>query len=135
MKKILVMGLPTSGKTTLASKLTTLMNAKHLNNNNVRKESEDWDFSLEGRLRQANRMLKLAEKFQKEKYVIIDFICPVLETRKIINADYIVWMDTIKEGPYSDTNKMFQPPKNFDFRVTEKNADKWAKIIVENIKN
>ena len=77
MKKILIMGLPGSGKTTLASELVPLLNAKWLNNDKVRKAANDWDFSEEGRARQANRMADLAEKYKKDgAYVVCDFLCP-----------------------------------------------------------
>ena len=107
------MGLPGSGKTTLASKLVPLLNAKWLNNDVVRKAANDWDFSEKGRVRQAKRMTELAEKYKKEgryKYIVSDYICPTQETRKLFNADYLVWVDTIDKGRFDDTNKMFVKP-------------------------
>jgi len=134
MKKILIMGLPGSGKTTLASKLVPLLNAKWINNDRVRKEANDWDFSEEGRIRQAERMAKLAEQYKKEgNYVVADFICPTPKARELFNADYVVWVDTIKEGRYDDTNKMFVKPKKFDFQVTSKEAEHWANKIAEQL--
>jgi len=100
MKKILIMGLPGTGKTTLASELVPLLNARWLNNDKVRKAANDWDFSEEGRVRQAKRMAELAEKYKKEgryKYIVSDYICPTQKTRKLFNADYLVWVDTIKK--------------------------------------
>ena len=129
------MGLPGSGKTTLASELVPLLNAKWLNNDKVRKEANDWDFSKEGRARQAKRMADLATKYNKEgNYVVADFICPTPESRKLFNADFVVWVDTIKKGKYEDTNKMFVKPENFDFHVTSQDAKAWANKIVEKIK-
>ena len=129
------MGLPGSGKTTLASELVSLLNAKWLNNDKVRKAANDWDFSKEGRVRQAKRMAALADKYKKEgNYVVADFICPTPESRKLFNADFIVWVDTIKKGKYEDTNKMFVKPEKFDFKVTSKNAEIWAEQIAEKIK-
>mgnify|MGYP001468642946 CR=1 FL=1 len=133
--KILVMGLPGSGKTTLASKLAPLIKAKWLNADKVRKEVNDWDFSEEARKRQAKRMSDLAEKFKKEgNHVVADFICPTPEARKLFNPDYIVWVDTIKKGRYDDTNAMFVKPEKFDFHVTSQDAKVWAKKIAEKIK-
>ena len=129
------MGLPGSGKTTLASKLVPLLNAKRLNNDAVRKAANDWDFSEEARKRQAKRMGDFAEKYKQEGYyVVADFICPTPEARKLFSADYIVWVDTIKKGKYEDTNKMFVKPEKFDFQVTSKNAELWAAQIAEKIK-
>jgi len=137
MKKILVMGLPGSGKTTLASKLVPLLKAKWVNNDEVRKAANDWDFSEEGRIRQAKRVADIAEKYKKEgkyDYLVADYICPTPQTRKLFNADYIVWINTIKKGRFDDTNKMFVKPEKFDFEVTTQDAELWAKKIVEKIK-
>ena len=125
------MGLPGPGKTTLASKLAPLLKAKWVNADKVRSEANDWDFSNEGRIRQANRMKKIAEDFKREKYnVIVDFICPTPQTRDIFGADFIIWMDTIEKGRFEDTNKLFVKPEDYNIRVTEKNSDYWAKEII-----
>jgi len=132
--KILIMGLPGSGKTTLASKLVPLLKAKWINNDEVRKEANDWDFSEEGRKKQAKRMATIAEKYKKEgKYVVADFICPTPKARELFNADYVVWLDTIQKGRFDDTNKMFVKPEKFDFKVTTKNAELWALQIADKI--
>ena len=129
-KKILIMGLPGAGKTYLADKLVPKINAVWLNADKVRKEANDWDFSPEGRIRQANRMKDLSQKALDEgKNVVADFVCPTEKTRKDFNADFIVWVDTIKSGRFDDTNKMFVPPKSCDFRVTTKNAELWSILI------
>ena len=129
------MGLPGSGKTTLASKLVPLLNAKWLNNDKVRREANDWDFSEEARVRQAKRMADLAEKYKEEgHYVVADFICPTPKARELFNADYVVWVDTIDKGRFDDTNAMFVKPEKFDFRVTTQNAEAWATQIAEKIK-
>ena len=110
--KILIMGLPGSGKTTLAAKLVSLIKAKWLNNDKVRKEANDWDFSEEARKRQAKRICELADKYKKDGHnVVADFVCPTPEARKLFNPDYIVWMNTIEKGRYDDTNKLFVKPK------------------------
>ena len=129
------MGLPGSGKTTLADEIAPKLNAKRLNADEVRKNSNDWDFSPEGRLRQAKRMATLAKKLKDEKnYVIADFICPTPETRSIFPADYVIWVNTIKEGQFNDTNKMFIKPEKFDCQVTTQDAKHWAPIILKEIK-
>ena len=132
--KILIMGLPGSGKTTLASKLVPLIKAKWLNNDKVRKEANDWDFSEEARKRQAKRMADFAERYKQDgHHVVADFICPTPEARKLFNPDYIVWVNTINKGKYDDTNKMFVKPKKFDFQVTTQNAELWAMQIADKI--
>ena len=129
------MGLPGSGKTTLAEELAPLLNAKRLNADEVRKEANDWDFSEEGRKRQAKRMADFALKLKNEgNYVIADFICPTPKARSLFPADFVVWVDTIKEGRFDDTNKMFVKPEKFDFEVTTQNAELWANEIVKKIK-
>ena len=129
------MCLPGSGKTTLASELVPLLNAKWLNNDKVRKAANDWDFSEEGRTRQAKRMADLAIKQKQEgHYVIADFICPTPEARSLFPADYIVWVDTIKKGRFEDTNQMFVKPEKFDCHVTTQDAKVWAPKIAEEVK-
>ena len=136
MKKILIMGLPGAGKTTLAKALIKIIKAEWLNADNVRKEANDWDFSEEGRKRQANRMSNLAKKFLEEgKTVVADFVCPTPEARKLFNPDFVIWVDTIESGRFEDTNKMFIKPKKFDFKVTTKNAEKWAVEIEKKLRN
>ena len=131
------MGLPGSGKTTLASKLVPLLKAKWVNNDEVRKAANDWDFSEEGRIRQAKRVSAIAEKFKKEgnyDYLVADYICPTPQTRKLFNADYVIWLNTIKKGRFDDTNKMFVKPERVDFEVTTQDAELWSKKIAEKIK-
>ena len=128
------MGLPGAGKTTLAKLLVPMFNAVWLNADEVRKEADDWDFSEMGRSIQTNRMKRLAdEAIQNNRNVIADFVCPTEHTREDFNADYIIWMDTIKESKFEDTNKMFEQPKNFDFKVTHKDAMMWAYLIKQDI--
>ena len=117
--KILIMGLPGAGKTWLAERLQ-----KHLNDcawynaDEVRKMANDWEFSEEARIRQARRMRNLAD-YEKGcgRTVICDFVCPTDLTRHIFEADVVVWVNTISEGRFEDTNKMFEEPKTFDFRI------------------
>tara|TARA_B100000700_G_scaffold211513_1_gene232472 strand:- start:351 stop:758 length:408 start_codon:yes stop_codon:yes gene_type:complete len=135
MKIILIMGLPGAGKTTLANELAKLIECKRLNADEIRKAADDWDFSEEGRKRQAKRMSNEALKIKKEgKNVIADFICPTPEARELFPADYIVWVDTIKEGRFEDTNQMFVKPEKFNFHVTSQDAKLWASKIVEDLK-
>jgi len=129
------MGLPGSGKTTLAEELAPLLNAKRLNADEVRKEANDWDFSEEGRKRQAKRMADFALRLKEDgNFVVADFICPTPEARALFPADFIVWVDTITEGRFDDTNKMFVKPDKFDFRVTTQDAKNWAPKIIKEIK-
>ena len=135
--KILVMGLPGSGKTTLSDKLAPLIKASRVNADEVRKKFNDWDFSLEGRIRQSNRMNELSDQeIKKNKNVVTDFVCPTKGARKKFSADYIIWMNTIDQGRFEDTNKIFEIPANqeIDFEVKEKNAEVIKHLILTDLK-
>lgn len=132
MFKILIMGLPGSGKTTLAKELIKTTKAYWLNADKVRKKYNDWDFSREGVSRQAKRMAKLAKQ-SRRKVIIADFICPFKKGRKIFNADYVIWMDTVKKGRLPSFDKTFQKPKDFNIRIKTKNAKNYAKQIYKEI--
>ncbi len=128
------MGLPGSGKTTLAKHLAPMLNAVWINADEARTQADDWDFTEQGRQRQALRMWTLAEEaVDRNRVVVADFICPNEETRQQFKADYTVWMDTIKESKFEDTNKMFVAPTKYNFRVTHKEANMWAYLIKQDI--
>jgi phosphopantetheine adenylyltransferase len=157
MKKILIMGLPGAGKTFMAEALKKRLEAsteipvealaqcevvptfyrpsvKWFNADEVRKKYNDWDFSHEGRIRQSLRMAEFALTANAD-YVICDFVAPLPEMRHNFKADWVIWMDTIDQGRYEDTNKAFVPPDLYDFRITEKDADKWSDFIADHILN
>ena len=128
------MGLPGAGKTTLADELAPKLNAKRLNADEVRKAADDWDFSEEGRKRQAKRMADFALELKNQgNYVVADFICPTPEARNLFPADFVIWVDTIKEGRFEDTNQMFIKPEKYDFHVTSQDANVWAEKIIKDI--
>ena len=119
--KILIFGLPGSGKTTLAKPFADLIGGVHLNADIVRTSYDDWDFTPEGRMRQAQRMKHLADGVvMAGKIAVADFVCPTYMSRSEFNADYTVWMDTIKEGRFEDTNALFEKPVDVDYHV-----EKW----------
>lgn len=118
--KILIFGLPGSGKSTLAKPFADLIGGVHINADEVRTKYDDWDFTPEGRIRQAQRMRYLADGVvMAGKVAVADFVCPTYITRLEFNADFTVWMDTIKEGRFEDTNKLFEPPATVDYHVAK----------------
>ena len=153
-QRILIMGLPGSGKTYLAEALKKYLEqhgtrqdlsslemlpisgvnatVTWFNADDVRRKYNDWDFSKEGRIRQSLRMLEFAMASNTD-YVICDFVAPIPEMRNNFKAGWTIWMDTIEEGRFEDTNKMFVPPEMYDFRITEKNAEKWAEFVGQHI--
>jgi adenylylsulfate kinase len=159
-KRILIMGLPGSGKTYLAQALKKYLETNGdlmkinpgrvltyegipgpgffkvgvdwFNADDIRKKYNDWDFSDAGRIRQSLRMFQFAVECTGE-FVICDFVAPLVEMRNNFKADWTIWVDTIKEGRYEDTNKAFIPPEQYDFRVTEQNCEKWSEFIGEHI--
>jgi hypothetical protein len=153
-KRILIMGLPGSGKTYFAERLKKYIEqhgeTKNLtssemlpitdfnstvtwfNADDVRRKYNDWDFSKEGRIRQSLRMMEFSLTANTD-YVICDFVAPLVEMRNNFKADWTIWMDTIDAGRYEDTNKAFVPPTIYDFRITEQNAERWVEFVGDHI--
>ena len=133
--KILIMGLPGSGKTYLAERLQPLLEAAWYNADKVGGMPGDWDFSDDGRTRQSLRMKNLADfETSHNRFVICDFVCPTEETRNIFDPDILIWLDTIKEGRFEDTNKIFEEPSSCDFKIEEWNETNHI-TIAEELKN
>ena len=134
IRKILIMGLPGSGKTTLAKRIVSKLKAGWVNADKIRKKYNDWDFSPKGRLRQAERLNKISNKMLKsKKFVVVDFICPTEKSRKAFKSDLVIWMNTIKVSRYHNINKIFTKPKRFDFEITSKNSELWSYPIIDKI--
>lgn len=157
-KRILVMGLPGSGKTYFSERLKKYLedfsNIRHMpwermsqfevepkhwsakvdwfNADDVRKRYNDWDFSKEGRIRQSLRMFDFAIRSTGD-FVICDFVAPLPEMRNNFKADWVIWIDTIDQGRFEDTNKAFIPPTVYDFRINEQNAEFWVPFVGQRI--
>jgi len=133
------MGLPGAGKTTFAHKLIDRLSNEGksfswYNGDDIRKMYNDWDFSREGRLRQTERMSEKANICKENKIIAVcDYVCPLEEYRKIFNADITIWIDTIKQGRFNDTNTLFEPPINYDIRVTDYDTDKWVSMVINRL--
>ena len=134
--RVLIMGLPGSGKTTLAAalvkKLSYRVGVAWFNADEVRAKFTDWDFSEEGRIRQSIRMRELADN-PDVRIAIMDLVAPLPVMRDNIDPDLLVWVDTIKAGRFEDTNKVFVPPEKYDVKVNTQDAEWWSEIVVERI--
>ena len=130
------MGLPGSGKTYLTERLVPLLNAAWYNADKLREMANDWDFSIKGRLRQSMRMRTFAD-FEKShgRFVVCDFVCPTKETRENFEPDIVIWMDTIDEGRFEDTNKLFEAPSKIDFHIKKWNDHNHKDVAEEILKS
>lgn len=129
LRKILIMGLPGAGKTTLANALAPLLNAVVFNADAVRANlSRDLGFSHEDRVEHARRMGWMCDRVvEAGGTVIADFVCPTRETRAAFGDAFTIWVDRIEAGRFEDTNRMFVAPERFDLRVAAEGAPQyWA---------
>lgn len=133
--KILIMGLPGSGKTTLAKALAPLINAVHWNADDVRQNiNKDLGFSIEDRIEQARRMGWLCDNVNSAGYnCVADFVCPTNETRTAFGKCILIYMDTIEAGRYEDTNKLFVPPTSYNWKILDYNAKEYAKMFASHL--
>lgn len=133
--RVLIMGLPGAGKTTLGKEICKQAPSRRVivalyNADDIRKAHNDWDFSEEGRIRQAHRMREAADQLP-DAINLCDFVAPLPEMRKIFAPDFTIWVDTIAEGRFEDTNKVFVPPEHYDLRVVTQKADVWAEVALD----
>ena len=132
---ILIYGLPTSGKTTFAEKLVKkvgIQNLRHVNADKVREAFGDWEFTPQARQRQALRMSAIGKLNEADGFnTIVDFVCPYNPYREMPQWDMTIWVNTIEESPYEDTNKAFEEPmKEPTYIITD-----WEQVddIVEEV--
>ena len=162
--KILICGLPGSGKTWLAKRLANgIENCAWFNADIIRTAANDWDFTSEGRIRQANRMKTFADfEVSNGRSVICDFVAPTEQSRLSFKPDYLIWLDTIKEGrvvvekkkeledandlpfevesleksdAFKDTTKMFESPNNANKVIKSFLSDEEIKNLALEIQN
>ena len=137
VKRILIFGLPGSGKSTLSEKLVEVLgNADWHNADKIRETFNDWDFSPEGRERQSLRMRDYVRKsVAKKRYGIADFVCPTNQLREKNVPEYVIWMDTIKESNYKDTDKIFEEPEKFNLKISswDQYSPKQVASLIRNV--
>jgi len=140
LRKLLIMGLPGAGKTSLARKIAPRLNAVHFNADDVRREiSKDLGFSETDRIEHARRMGWLCDQVVKTGcFAIADFICPTPETRAAFQKDgpaFIIWVDRVATSQFEDTNRMFAAPHHYDIRVSAQGSvDYWADQIANKVR-
>jgi len=137
MRKILIMGLPGAGKTTLANVLAPLLNAVVFNADAVRANlSRDLGFSLDDRIEHARRMGWMCDRVvEAGGTVIADFVCPTPQTRAAFGEAFTIWVDRIEASRFEDTNRMFVPPSHFDLSISpEGSPEYWAERIMERLR-
>src|SRR5215471_19353219 len=133
MRKILIMGLPGAGKTTLATALAPLLSAVTFNADAVRANlSRDLGFSHEDRIEHAHRMGWICDRVvEAGGTAIADFICPTEETRAAFGEAFTIWIDRIRASRFEDTNQLFTAPARFDFRVSAEGTPQyWAEQVL-----
>ena len=162
--KILICGLPGSGKTWLAERLVKQIdNCAWYNADVLRKYSNDWDFTNEGRIRQARRMKTFADfEIENGRWVICDFVAPTKESRDTFKPDYVIWLDTINRGrvvsskvdelksiqnlpfdansleeskAFDDTTKIFDPPEKINKHIKKFLNEDEIKEFASELKN
>lgn len=134
---IQIIGLPGSGKTTLATALADRINAVHLNADYVRATiNSDLGFSPKDRIEHARRLGEMAKMLSSQGLdVVVDFVCPTAETRAVFGKpDILIWMDTIAEGRFEDTNKLWEEPTEFDYHFTEYNSSEQVNLVIKESK-
>ena len=139
-RKILIMGLPGAGKTTLARVLAPRLNAVHFNADDVRREiNRDLGFTAADRVEQARRMGWLCDQVVKTGcFAVADFICPTQEARAAFEAgrsSFIVWVDRVRQSRFEDTDRIFVAPERYDLRVVaEGSAEYWAEEVANRVR-
>jgi len=118
--KILIMGLPGAGKTTLAKELSKEINAIHLNADKMRnKVWTDLTFKYTDRLIMAQRMGALSDTLVNQGYnVIADFVCPTEKTRQAFGKAFVIWVNRIEKSRFDDTNHLFEKPSFFNICIS-----------------
>jgi adenylylsulfate kinase len=136
-KRILIMGLPGSGKTTLAKLLAHRLQAVHFNADEVRQNiNRDLGFSVSDREEHARRMGWLCDQVAAAgHHAVADFVCPTRTTRAAFGPAFVIYMNTIRAGRFEDTNALFEPPQDgeADCVITTQNAPQHVEYILQQL--
>lgn len=106
------MGLPGTGKTTLAAALADKLKAVWFNADVIRQHiNKDLGFSNEDRIEQAKRMGILCDIVNNAGHIAIaDFVCPTNETRKAFGKAFVIYISRTPVRNFTDTTNIFEPP-------------------------
>lgn len=108
---LLVTGISGAGKSYFCKRFLEQCDAEHLNNDYIRKLTNNQDFSMQGRILAAKNMREQVEK-SDARIKLVDMICPTKELRRIISPDAIVYIKSDCPSKYSDTDALYEEPSS-----------------------
>jgi dephospho-CoA kinase len=135
---ILVTSRSGQGKTYFCRQFLKHISAAYFNNDDVRKQTANHSFSMEGRLLAAQNMRQLIDQSAAE-IKLVDMICPTKELRAVIAPDVIVFIDSDKPSKYPDTDAIYEKPlfleAKYFFSCWTRKSDRLVERVVWFLQN